>query len=205
MLRMLVAGLAAALALGSLSAEDSTPKDDPAAGLKLPWTGTLRWSAVVDVTRMPGASAAEKLAAAQAQLAAKGGGVVYFPPGVYTFTDHVKLRDGIILRGAPPKQGAKATDDDFTLPTHFEFPRYQPAFEGGGTPNDTAFKGIYLEDPSTASSCGLVHLDIHRGHVHFEHDGSEEKRCGKNRLVLGCILRNTAVPDPAVPSAKVGQ
>ena len=42
----------------------------------------------------------EKLA--QAQLAAKGGGVVCFRPGLYRFTDSIRLKDGLVLRGADP-------------------------------------------------------------------------------------------------------
>src|SRR4051794_3290654 len=76
--------------------------DDPLAGLKLGWTGQLRWANVVDVPRGPGSTADEKLTNAQALVAAKGGGVVYFPAGEYRFKESVKLLDGVVIRGADP-------------------------------------------------------------------------------------------------------
>jgi len=35
-------------------------------------------------------------------VAEKGGGVVYFPAGIYTFRESIALRDSVILRGAEP-------------------------------------------------------------------------------------------------------
>jgi hypothetical protein len=61
-----------------------------------------------------------------------------------------------------------------------------------------------VADPAKTSNCGLVHLAINRGHIKFPRapgDGG----CGRNRLVLGCVLTNTAYADPAVPDAKIGQ
>lgn len=179
------------------------PADDPAAGLKLPWTSSLKWAKVVDISTAPGADADAKLAAVQKDLAAQGGGVVYFPPGEYRFKDSIRLLDGIILRGAPPAGVTDARKETYQLQSRIEFPKFQFKAEGDGTPIDSAFKSIELADPATASNCGVVHLAINRGHILFGQgaDGT----CGKNRLVFGCILRNAAFADPGIPDKSIGQ
>lgn len=194
------------LAVCSLSSagQPTPPTDNPMAHLKQAWTDSLPWKTVVDVATMPGQTPAEKLAAAQQQLTA--GGVVFFPAGVYRFDDHIRLKSGIILRGETPKGNAKATDDGYELKTRFEFPKYEFKAEGNGTPIDSAFKGIVVEDPVQTTGVGVVNIDINRGHIHFD-DGREPAKfaAGANRFVFGCILRNTAVADSAVPSATIGQ
>ena len=81
------------LGLGGLMLPDAVggrrrgfARGNPVAHLKLAWTDNIPWANVVDLRR-PGKDIMEKLANAQAQLAAKGGGVVYFPPGEYRFND----------------------------------------------------------------------------------------------------------------------
>ena len=181
------------------------PRDNPLASLKLAWTDSPRWEQVVEVTTMPGATPAEQLAAAQTLLVAKGGGVVYFPAGTYRFADSIRLQNGIVIRGEPPPGTARAHDDAFKLGTRFEFPKYEPSFTGDGTPITTAFKGIYTQAPATDSNCGVAHVDLNRGHIHLLDDGTDAHRAGRNRFVFGCILRNAAVADPAVPNAKINQ
>jgi hypothetical protein len=181
----------------------AAPIENPAAVLKLPWTDAIQWSQVIDISTVVGADADAKLVAAQEKLAAQGGGVVFFPAGNYRFRDSIRLKDGIILRGAPPPGETDARKDNYRLGTIFEFPKYEFKAGGDGTPIDTAFKSIELENPATASNTGVVHLDINRGHILFKQ--GEDGTCGKNRLVLGCILRNTAYADPGIPDAKIGQ
>lgn len=185
------------------AAEGAGPVDDPLAALKLAWTGSIPWANVVDVSKLPGDGADEKLANAQAALAAKGGGVAYFPAGTYKFKDSIKLLDGVVLRGAAPGSIASAKNEKFTLETRFEFPKYEPGNSGDGTPIITAFKGIYLATPATASNCGVVHIAINRGHVHLKED--EGFKSGANRVVYGCVIRNAAQADPAVPYRDEGQ
>ena len=117
------------------------PADDPLAALKLGWNSEVRWTAVVDVTRMNGDTIEQKLAMAQTALAMKGGGVAYFPAGTYKFTETIKLLDGIILRGADPGPVKSAHNEKYSLPTKFEFPKYEFSSEGDGTPILKAFKG----------------------------------------------------------------
>ena len=179
------------------------PTDNPVARLNLAWTDDIKWANVMDVTQAPGKDIMEKLAQAQAQLAAKGGGVVYFPPGVYRITDSIRLKDGIVLRGADSSPAVRAQEENYAPPSRFEFPQYLFKAEGNGTPIDTAFKGIHLEDPATASNCGVVNLDLSSGHVFF--DETADHTCGRNRLVFGCRIRNAALPNPNVPDLAIGQ
>ena len=187
------------------AASAPAPRDNPLAGLKLAWTDALPWANVVDITTQPGDTPAQKLAAAQTLLATKGGGIAYFPAGVYRFAESLQLQSGIILRGEPPAASARAHDDTFQLGTRFEFPKYEPSFTGSGTPTTTAFKGIYAQNPATDSRCGIAHVDLNRGHIHLLDDGTDAHRAGRDRFVFGCILRNAAVADPAVPNLKLGQ
>jgi len=179
------------------------PTNNPTAHLGLDWTREIRWANVVDVTQAPGASIMEKLASAQARVAAAGGGVVYFPPGVYRFPDSIQLKNGVVLRGADPAPGSRAVEENYTLSSQLEFPRYVFKAEGEGTPTSTAFKGIYLEDPPGASNCGVVNLAINRGHIHFKE--SADHTCGRRRLVFGCVLRNAARAWDTVPNLQIGQ
>jgi hypothetical protein len=181
------------------------PADDPLAGLKLAWTAEVRWSTVVDVTRMDGETINRKLSMAQATLAMMGGGVAYFPAGTYKFAETIKLLNGVVLRGADPGPVKSAHNEKYSLPTKFEFPKYVFSPEGDGTPILTAFKGIRLADPAKASNVGVLNIDIDRGHIHFEDDGTEKHEAGSNRFVFGCILRNAAAADPTIPNLKLNQ
>ncbi len=196
---MLVAGWSA-LASADL------PADNPVAaryGDAAPaWTGQLPWDRVVDVTAFGGETADARLEAAMDALG-EAGGVVYFPPGEYRFADDIVLRDRVILRGAAPEGVVDARDEAYTLRTRFEFPRYVPQLEGEGTPVETAFKHIRLARPERDRQVGVVHIAIHRGHIHFAH--GPEYAAGRDRLVFGCILRNTAYIDRGVPDERFGQ
>jgi hypothetical protein len=187
----------------SLLAVAATPSEDPTASYKLSWTANLAWPKAIDITTVEGADADAKLAVAQAKLAGQGGGVVFFPAGEYRFKNSIKLKDGIILRGEAPAGITDARKEGYRLGSVLEFPKYEFIASGDGTPIDTAFKSIELENPATASQTGVVHLDINRGHILFKQ--GEDGTCGKNRLIFGCILRNTAFADPGIPDAKIGQ
>ena len=65
------------------------PTDNPAAACKLAWTESLRWGAVVVITDFPGGDWNERLLRAQDAVVAKGGGVVYFPAGTYSFAESI--------------------------------------------------------------------------------------------------------------------
>lgn len=187
--------------LTSLAAD--APTDDPARALQLDWTAKLPWSRVVDITTVGSGAWEERLERAQAQLAEQGGGVVFFPAGEYRFTRTVRLRNGIILRGATPTGATRAVDENYSPPTRFEFPKFEPKLDGDGASTDGAFQGIHLADPSQGAGCGVVHIAINRGHIHFGE--SEDRTCGGNRIVYGCVLRNAVLADPKVPDRNLGQ
>jgi hypothetical protein len=129
--------------------------------------------------------------------------VVYFPAGEYRFPETIRLKSGIVLRGASPAPQADPRQPGYALATRLEFPQFKFTTEGDGTPIRSAFQAIELEAPESASGCGLVHLHLNRAHVLLAQ--GKDGACGRNRLVLGCILTNTAFADPAIPDIKIGQ
>lgn len=186
----------------------AVPKDNPVLARykdKAPaWTADLKWDFAVSIQDFKGETVDQRFQAAQAALAANGGGVVFFPAGTYRFQDSVRLKNGVVIRGEKPQTTEEARDEKYALRTIFEFPVYKPVFAGDGTPNPSAFKGVSLEDAGGGRQVGLVHVDLRYGHVDLgvEKDFSanfEADRCGRNWLVLGCILRNAAVLDPNIP------
>ncbi len=167
------------------------------------WIQQLPWTRVVDVTEMPGDTWDDRIAAAQDKLGPDGG-VVYIPAGTYELARTIRLRAGVVLRGANPSRVPDARSDEYELPTRLIFPRFAFSAEGGGTPRDSAFRGIELARPS-ASDVGVVNLDIDNGHIHLgEQDGFADRfnagQAGTRWLVYGCILRNAATLDPEVPA-----
>jgi hypothetical protein len=175
--------------------------DNPVAKYALPWTNELPWSRAVDLLDFEGHTAPERLEKAQKYLSERGGGVIYFPPGVYRFQDDLALKNGIVLRGVTPPGDAK--QETYFPRARLEFPRYAPEFDGSGSPKETAFKVIRLEDPATANNVGLVNLGINRARIVFgEGEGGQT---GNNRLVVGCTLTNAADVSDRVPDTSVGQ
>ena len=131
-----------------------------------PWTDTIHWSSVFNITDYGGnggdtADDTAAFNAARDAAFAAGGGVVYFPAGTYYFADTIYLKDGVVLRGATPVNG-DAKSGTYDPPTNFEFPAYVPTFSGTGTPNSTAFKKILTTNPQTDSNIGIVNVDINR-------------------------------------------
>lgn len=196
---------ATGLWLPSIMRGASAPANDPLQALGLGWSAKLRWDLVVDVTSFPGDGEFwdERLEKAQQAVSGKGGGVVYLPSGAYRFSSNIKLHNGVILRGAEPDGTATARDEKFSPSTRFEFPRYMPSFSGSGTPVDKAFKGIVLAEPATAANCGVVHLSLNRGYIALGE--GDDHRCGPNRFVFGCVLRNAAGVMAEVPNAPQNQ
>lgn len=203
----LVAVVSGGLATEPVTLPAGVPQDDPVSAryaadpAAVPaWIRSLPWSNVLSIADFQGDTDDARLTAAQAALDGKPG-VVFFPAGTYKFQRHIELESGVILRGENPSDTPKATDENYTLTTIFEFPPYRPSNEGDGTPIDTAFKRIQTRE-ARATGCGVVNIAIQRGHIYFEED--QNHQTGNNRLVFGCILRNTAAADPDVPNPKYG-
>lgn len=199
----LMSPLPALVLLAFLLGASSPPLDNPLARYKLEWTDSLKWADVDSVEVPAGKTADEAFNAAQEKAVARGGGVVYFPPGTYRFADTLLLKGGVVIRGADPQGVLEARDEKYDPPTKFEFPKYAFRAEGDGTPIASAFKGIELADPATASNCGVVNVAIERGHIHLGE--GEEHRAGGRRVVAGCVLRNAAQAAKDVPDAAIGQ
>ena len=90
----------------------------------------------------------------------QGGGVVYFPAGVYAFNDMIRLESHVIIRGATPNGMRTARDGEYKPPARFKFPKYVPKCEGDGSPKESAFKGIELKEPNKTTHCGVINIDI---------------------------------------------
>lgn len=181
-----------------LSLSDITNDDWP------DWTRALPWDRVVNVTNAPGETWNDRIAAAQNQLG-DAGGVVYLPAGTYALKHTIRLRDGVILRGAGPTRTPDARRATYAQATKLVFPRYRFSARGEGTPKDSAFKGIELADPS-ANDVGVVDLHIENGHIHLgKRDGFARRfargQAGRRWLICGNIVRNAAVLDPRIPAA----
>lgn len=205
--------LVAGLSLGALpaypaarktdGAPPALPRDNPVARYDLTWTDAAAWDQVVSVADYEGDSWDARFAAAQADLVKKGGGVVYFPDGAYTFRDTLRLESHVIIRGAGR---GTARSQRFAPSTRFNFPKYQARCEAEGTPRDSAFKGIELRDTNRTTHCGVVNIDIRHGHIKFGSDIHERqqfidgfKTYGGNHIVYGCRLTHAAILDPNIP------
>ncbi len=169
------------------------PQEIPGA---LAWTQTLPWGCVYNIEDFEGKTDGDRYQAAKTAAIAQGGGVIYFPAGVYQFTEDLVLAQGIVLRGEASRQpDAKAAA--YKPLTEFQFPRYEPSATGTGTANTTAFKKIRTESPDTDSNLGLVDLDINRAGIEWVADA--DRGTNRNLLVLGIRSNNVAEPDPKVP------
>ncbi|MFC1462139.1 hypothetical protein ACFLQU_00905 [Verrucomicrobiota bacterium] len=182
------------------------PTNNPVAKYKIPWTDEARWTQLVVITNYAGKSWNDKFEAAQADLAKKGGGVVFFPAGTYQFKETLKLDSHIIIRGAKPPRITKARDGEYAPPTVFLFPKFEPKIKGKGTPRDSAFKGIEQKDPNKTTHCGMININMDQGHIKFGcdvYDGQQFadnfKTYGRNHIVYGCRLTHAAILDPRLP------
>ncbi len=166
------------------------------------WTDEIPWKRVTDVTRaggVVGENGRVDSARLHQQLEAlsEKGGVLYFPAGTYYFDFDVRLYSNTVIRGAEPVTPPGAPLHASKFPTRFEFPRYEPAAEGAGTPNGTAFKR-FSAAPKGEKNFGLVHLDLNRASIDFYSDWPAAAH--DNVIVFGIRQNNAATPDPKVPS-----
>lgn len=141
----LLAGLAAGSPVPTnnpVAAYYSGPEGYPA------WTDDISWSRAIDLSQYAkGKTNFEKFENARDELAAAGGGVLYYPAGTYDFSDGpfdgpagrgLMLRRGVVIRGeAPSGTPHAARDGKLALKTHFVFGTKTKAITVGGT-NDTA-------------------------------------------------------------------
>ncbi|HIK34021.1 MAG TPA: right-handed parallel beta-helix repeat-containing protein [Oscillatoriales cyanobacterium M59_W2019_021] len=161
-----------------------------------PWTDEIQWQCVYNIEDFSGNTAIDRFKAARDAAAANGGGVVYFPAGIYEFTDNLALTNGVVLRGETPSV-ADAKQEDYNPPTKLIFPQYEPQLSGEGTPNETAFKKVSTIAPDRDSNLGLVNVEINRAAINLV--GNLETGTQQNRLVFGVRNNNVAQPESKVP------
>ncbi len=125
-----------ALTAASLRAADA-PTDNPVAayysgGFGYPaWTDRIEWERVINMAEYAkGKTDFERFENARDELAAQGGGVLYYPAGTYDFSKGpfdgpdgrgLMLRSGVVVRGEAPKGKPRATGGKLQLPTKFVF------------------------------------------------------------------------------------
>jgi len=161
------------------------------------WTQEIKWNCVYNIKDFPGSAVDDQFIAARDTAAKNGGGVVYFPGGIYNFKEGIKLKNGVVIRGENP-QVTDAKSDNYTLLSQLVFPKYEPILSGNGTPNDTAFKNISTTNPDQDSNIGVVNLDINRGAISLL--GNLNQETSKNIVIFGDRSNNVALPDPKIPA-----
>jgi len=96
------------------------------------WTDGLKWATVIDMAHYAkGKTNFEKFENARDELAAKGGGVLFYPAGTYDFSEGpfdgangrgLMLRSGVVIRGESPSGKPNASKDGkLELKTKFVF------------------------------------------------------------------------------------
>jgi hypothetical protein len=193
---------ALSLQLASKQKTPPVPRDNPLAHYQLAWLDDLPWEKAVDIRAGAGRMTASERYADALRRLGPGGGIIYFPPGIYRFQEDLVIPNGVVLRGVVPKE-PDAKKDTHYLQARFEFPRYVPSNTGEGASPQTAFKVIRLENPATDGNVGIMNIAVNRARIVFG-EGTEH-RAGRNRFVVGCALTNSAGIDPYVPDIAAGQ
>jgi hypothetical protein len=144
------------------------------------WTDHIRWDQVIDMSTYgnPGDSEFTKFEAARDELHAMGGGVLYYPAGIYDFSDApmdgptgrgLMLKSGVVIRGETPAGDADAADGSLTLGTRFDFGftarTGTSVTPDGETPRDWNLIGLQPdtgsgETLSDVNNVGIVHVHL---------------------------------------------
>lgn len=160
------------------------------------WTNQIKWNCTYNIKDFQGNTALEQYNAARDAAVANGGGVVYFPAGIYQFADHLYLKDGVVIRGETPSTD-NAKSINYQPPTQFVFPEYEPQLSGNGTSNNTGFKKILTTLPNSDSNIGIVNVDINRAGIYLL--GNIDIVKSQNILIYGIRSNNVADPIPNIP------
>jgi hypothetical protein len=160
------------------------------------WSSNIRWDNVIDMSQYSnGTTNFEKFENARDALFAQGGGVLYYPAGVYEFDvpdgpngRGLMLKSGVVIRGElPPASDRKAvtTLDRLQItqhglnsnPTKFRFTRLDftdslPNVDGpdehkGKIPKMWNMIGC---TPANANYVGIVWVEIEYGYIYFGFD-----------------------------------
>lgn len=143
------------------------------------WTDTIAWDQVIDMSAYEkGKTNFEKFEAARDELAAKGGGVLYYPAGVYDFSDGpfdgpdgrgLLLKSGVVIRGeAPQGKPVASRDGELELGTRFVF-GFQKKLDHD-VPRDWNFIGIVPDRKKGIAgvrNIGVAWVHITGGVIYF--------------------------------------
>ncbi|MFB2833788.1 hypothetical protein [Floridanema evergladense] len=172
------------------------PSDNPISAKyrenSYPWTNNIKWGCVYNIKDFAGNNLVEQFNSAMNAAVFNGGGVIYFPAGIYEFPDSIFLKNGVLIRGETPAV-TDAKSDKYAPASKLVFPKYEPTFSGNGTDNTTAFKKIFTSDAESDSNIGVVNLDINRAGINFGGNVDTVKK--QNIVIFG--VRNNNVADPA--------
>jgi len=144
------------------------------------WTDHIRWEQVIDMSTYgnPGDTDFDKFEAARDELHLIGGGVLYYPAGVYDFSSApmdgpdgrgLMLKSGVVIRGEAPTTDTDASDGTYTLGTRFEFGFESRTGTGvtpaGETPRDWNLIGVQPDTAngevlSEVANIGIVHVHL---------------------------------------------
>ena len=181
--------MAAMLALGLLStAMADAPTDNPVATFYdgpegyPAWTSGIRWSQIIDMSQYDkGKTNFERFENARDELAASGGGVLYYPAGTYDFSDGpfdgpdgrgLMLKSGVVIRGeAPVGKPLAAKDGKLPLKTKFVFGLQKKG--GGEVPRDWNLIGLLPSKgrgPASVQNVGIAWVHILGATIYFGPD-----------------------------------
>ncbi len=142
------------------------------------WTDHIAWDQVIDMSTYgeAGQTNFQKFEAARDELHAMGGGVLYYPAGVYDFSDApmdgptgrgLMLKSGVVIRGEAPAGDTDASDGTLTLGTRFDFGFTARTGTGvtatGETPRDWNLIGLQPssgESLSDVTNVGIVWVHL---------------------------------------------
>jgi hypothetical protein len=166
-----------------------TPTDNPVATFYAgdegypAWTASIRWSNVVDMkSYAKGKNDFERFEAARDEVARQGGGVLYYPAGIYDFKDApsdgphgrgLMLRSGVVIRGEAPSGNPLARHGRLELTTKFVFAYRNRA--GGEVPRDWSLIGLCPEPGQRVrdvNNVGICWVDLSGAAVFFGFDSN---------------------------------
>lgn len=182
------------------------------------WTDSLKWTTVVPVTQFGAVAddSQDDYTAIQRgidSLHSRGGGVLYFPSGMYESSETLIMKSGVVLRGDTLPSGQDDPKQaSYNPPSKLWFPKYvfdTLANNGAGVDRNTAFK--LIEGAKDCSNSGVIDLDINRAVIKYQpewvvkgapHVNLQPGTPNRNILVMGVRSNNAALEDPAVPTAQ---
>ena len=155
------------------------------------WSDGINWANKINMAQYAnGTNDFQKFENARDELAAQGGGVLYYPTGTYDFSNHptgpntgrgLMLKKGVVILGDEPMTDMKAVKDSVTsglstLGTQFLFPFQQKTTSSGGigeVPDPWNMIGLFAGNGQTISEqnrVGIAWVNLVGAYVYFGPD-----------------------------------